>query len=85
MPGASGTSGARVGLATKIFLASTLLVVAVLGATFGVTSIQANRAADDSIQRALANTRARRYGLSGGAHAHARRAEPGVGGRSPVS
>jgi hypothetical protein len=57
MPGGSGISGARVGLATKIFLASTLLVVAVLGATFGVTSIQANRAADESIRRALENTR----------------------------
>src|SRR5206468_7507970 len=40
-----------------IFLASALLVVAVLGATFGVTSLRANRTADESIHRALANTR----------------------------
>ena len=57
MPGGSGIRGARVGLATKIFLASTLLVVAVLGGTFGVTSMQANRAADAAINGALANTR----------------------------
>jgi serine/threonine-protein kinase len=34
-----------------------LLVVVVLGLTFGVTSLQANRTADASIQRALSNTR----------------------------
>jgi len=45
------------GLAGKIFLASALLVVAVLGGTFGVTSIQANRTADATIGRQLANTR----------------------------
>jgi serine/threonine-protein kinase len=32
-------------------------VVAVLGATFGITSLRANRTADESIHRALANTR----------------------------
>ncbi|MGH7646313.1 MAG: hypothetical protein ACREMR_12100, partial [Gemmatimonadales bacterium] len=60
MPGASATKAPpppRFGLAGKIFLASTVLVVAVLGVTFGVTSIQANRTADAAIQRALANTR----------------------------
>ncbi|MBI1966514.1 MAG: protein kinase, partial [Gemmatimonadetes bacterium] len=56
MPDASATKGPRFGLAGKIFLASTVLVVAVLGVTFGVTSIQANRTADGSIQRALKNT-----------------------------
>ena len=57
MPGASATKGLRFGLAGKIFLASTVLVVAVLGITFGVTSFQANRTADESIRRALVNTR----------------------------
>jgi HAMP domain-containing protein len=55
MPDASGTKG--FGLAGKIFLGSTLLVVAVLGATFGITSLQANRTADESINRALLGTR----------------------------
>jgi serine/threonine-protein kinase len=45
------------GLFAKVFLVSALLVVAVLGITFGVTSLQANRTADESIQRALSNTR----------------------------
>jgi serine/threonine-protein kinase len=45
------------GLFAKVFLAAVLLVVAVLGITFGVTSLQANRTADASIQRALSNTR----------------------------
>jgi eukaryotic-like serine/threonine-protein kinase len=52
MKGASATS-----LAGKIFFASALLVVAVLGITFGVTSLQANRTADAAIHRALLNTR----------------------------
>src|SRR5579864_523380 len=46
----------RFGLAWKIFLASVVLIVAVLGATLVYTSWQANRAADASIRRALANT-----------------------------
>jgi len=57
MPDASATKGVRFGLAGKIFLASALLVAVVLGVTFGVTSFQANRTADASIQRALAATR----------------------------
>ena len=56
MPDASATKPAF-GLTAKIFLASTLLVVAVLGVTFGLTSIQANRTADASIHRALLATR----------------------------
>ena len=56
MPDASATKPAF-GLTAKIFLASALLVVAVLGITFGVTSIQANRTADASIHRALMATR----------------------------
>src|SRR3989441_3239429 len=51
MPAASATKPAF-GLTAKIFLASTLLVVAVLGITFGVTSVKANRTADASIYRA---------------------------------
>jgi serine/threonine-protein kinase len=56
MPAASATKPAF-GLTAKIFLASTLLVVAVLGITFGVTSVEANRTADASIHRALLSTR----------------------------
>lgn len=56
MPDANVTRPAF-GLTAKIFLASALLVVAVLGITFGVTSVQANRTADISIQRALMSTR----------------------------
>jgi eukaryotic-like serine/threonine-protein kinase len=56
MPDASATRFG-LGLTAKIFLASALLVVAVLGITFGVTSIQANRTADASIHRALVSTR----------------------------
>src|SRR5467141_2209782 len=56
MPDASATKPAF-GLTAKIFLASTLLVVAVLGITFGVTSVKAHRTADASIHRALLSTR----------------------------
>ena len=56
MPAASATRGPRFGLRGKIFAASTLLVAAVLAVTFGVTSRQANRTADASIERALART-----------------------------
>src|SRR5258706_3485112 len=52
MPDASATRPAF-GLTAKIFLASTLLVVAVLGITFGVTSVKADHTADASIHRAL--------------------------------
>src|SRR5213592_4203871 len=45
------------GLTAKIFLASALLVVAVLGITFGVTSVKANHTADAAIHRALLSTR----------------------------
>ena len=58
MPDANATKPTRAfGLTAKIFVASTLLVVAVLGITFGVTSLQANRTADASIHRALLGTR----------------------------
>ncbi len=60
MLGASATSArepVRFGLAAKIFAATALLVVVVLGVTFGVTSLRANRAADESIQAALGRTR----------------------------
>ncbi len=57
MPDASATRRRGFGLAGKIFVASALLVVAVLGVTFGVTSFQANRTADAAIHRALDNTR----------------------------
>src|SRR5712692_7239655 len=57
MPDASATSSTRFGLAGKIFVASALLIAAVLGVTFGVTSYQANRTADAAIDRALAATR----------------------------
>ena len=57
MPDVSATKRRGFGLAGKIFIASALLVVAVLGVTFGVTSFQANRTADATIHRALDNTR----------------------------
>ena len=56
MPDANATRPAF-GLTAKIFVASALLVLAVLGITFGVTTIQANRTADASINRALQSTR----------------------------
>src|SRR5438045_5310609 len=56
MPDASATKPA-IGLTAKIFLASALLVVVVLGLTFGVTSVKAHRTADASIHRALLATR----------------------------
>src|SRR5213083_588980 len=45
MPDASGIRPARLGLTAKVFLAATLLVVVVLGLTFGLTSLQAHRTA----------------------------------------
>jgi methyl-accepting chemotaxis protein/predicted Ser/Thr protein kinase len=57
MPDASATSSTRFGLAGKIFVASALLIAAVLGVTFGVTSYQANRTADSGVARALAAAR----------------------------
>src|SRR5213592_3104239 len=59
MPHASGISPApwRSGLAARIFFAATLLVVVVLGLTFGLTSLQAHRTADESIRHALVGRR----------------------------
>src|SRR5437870_199075 len=57
MPDASGIRPARLGLTAKVFLAATLLVVVVLGLTFGLTSLQAHRTADESIRRALVGRR----------------------------
>ena len=57
MRDASSTDkGPRFGLAWKLFAASVVLIVAVLGATLAYTSWQANRAADVSIRKALQNT-----------------------------
>src|SRR5437879_6556206 len=47
----------RLGLAAKIFLGSTLLVVTVLGASLGITALSATRMADASIERAPTGTR----------------------------
>src|SRR3989454_6463980 len=47
----------RLGLAARIFLGSTLLVVTVLGATLGITALSATRTADAAIERALTGTR----------------------------
>jgi len=49
--------GIRLGLAAKIFLGSTLLVVTVLGASLGMTALSATRTADAAIERALTGTR----------------------------
>src|SRR3989442_9564829 len=57
MPGSSATRPVRFGLAAKIFFAWTLLVVAVLGASFGITAPSATRTADAGVARALAGTR----------------------------
>ncbi len=57
MPDASATRAVRFGLGAKIFIAATLSVTGVLGITLGLTSLQANRTADDSIRRALAGVR----------------------------
>jgi serine/threonine-protein kinase len=64
MPAASAIKNG-LGLRAKIFIAATLLVVAVLGVTFGVTSLQANRTADASIQGALARTAGAVHNLLG--------------------
>jgi HAMP domain-containing protein len=45
------------GLRAKIFIAATLSVAGVQGVTLGLTSLQANRTADESIHRALAGVR----------------------------
>jgi HAMP domain-containing protein len=57
MRDAIATRRVRFGLAAKIFLAATLLVVVVLGLVFGLTSLQANRTADAAVRRALAGGR----------------------------
>ena len=57
MPDANATRAPGLGLAGKIFLGSTLLVVTVLGATLGLTSFQATRTADAAIRAALQNTK----------------------------
>ncbi len=57
MPDASATRVARLGLGAKIFIAATLSVAGVLGVTLGLTSLQANRTADESIRRALTGVR----------------------------
>src|SRR3989454_167558 len=57
MPDASGIRPAPLGLTAKVFLAATLLVVGVLGVTFGLTSLQAHRTADESIRHALVGRR----------------------------
>jgi len=43
----------RLGLAAKIFLGSTLLVVTVLGASLGITALSATRMADARLERAV--------------------------------
>jgi HAMP domain-containing protein/predicted Ser/Thr protein kinase len=45
------------GLRAKIFIAATLSVTGVLGVTLGLTSLQADRTADESIRHALAGVR----------------------------
>src|SRR5207302_2802677 len=57
MSDSSATMPARVGLGAKIFVAATLSIAAVLGVTLGLTTVQANRTADQSIRRALAGVR----------------------------
>src|SRR3989449_3266741 len=47
----------RLGLRAKIFIAATLSVVGALGVTLGLTSLVANRTADESIRHAVAGVR----------------------------
>jgi hypothetical protein len=70
--------GGRGGLAAKIFLAATLLVVVVLGVTFGLTSLAAHRIANESIRRAL-------VGQSRGVQAFLARRTTAFAGMSSVS
>src|SRR5436309_12789548 len=76
MPDASGIRPARLGLTAKVFLAATLLVVVVLGLTFGLTSLQAHRTADESIRRALVGRRRGVQGFLAGRTP----GSPGIGG-----
>src|SRR3989440_12381550 len=57
MRDSSATRPARVGLGAKIFVAATLSIAAVLGVTLGLTTVQADRTAGQSIRRALAGGR----------------------------
>lgn len=57
MRDSSATRPVRVGLGAKIFVAATLSIAAVLGVTLGLTTVQADRTADQSIRRALAGVR----------------------------
>ncbi len=57
MPDASATRPARLGLGAKIFIAATLSVTGVLGVTLGLTSVQAERTADEAIRRGLGGVR----------------------------
>jgi serine/threonine-protein kinase len=57
MRDSSATRPARVGLGAKIFVAATLSIAAVLGVTLGLTTVQADRTADQSIRRALGGVR----------------------------
>src|SRR2546428_8337825 len=57
MRAASATRPARLGVGAKIFIAATLSVVGVLAVTLGLTSLVANRTADEAIRRALAGVR----------------------------
>src|SRR5207244_10820663 len=47
----------RLGLRAKIFLAATRVVMGALGVTLGLTSLVANRTADESIRHAVAGVR----------------------------
>src|SRR6266576_2971251 len=47
----------RLGLRAKIFIAATLVVMGALGVTLGLTSLVANRTADESIRHAVAGVR----------------------------
>src|SRR5437899_12853167 len=57
MPATSVIRVPRAALGAMIFVAATVSVAAVLGVTLGLTSLQANRAADAAIRRALAGVR----------------------------
>src|SRR3989442_7912032 len=77
MPDASATRPARLGLGAKIFIAATLSVTGVIGVTLGLTSVQAERTADEASRPGLRRVRRGVQGLLA-------RRDPTVAGKDGV-
>src|SRR2546428_8362620 len=82
MPDANATKPAF-GLTAKIFVASTLLVVAVLGVTFGATSPPADRTPGSSIHPAVLSAPAPGHDHSAPPPPHPRAPAPAAYPRPP--